>query len=360
MNKVTFLILISFAFKQITFSQTIDSVKFDYDKIYGFALDGNISPIFSILKNNGEKKISKKDLTFKQEFENRFKFETDNSSYLIEKKSSIDSLLVIFRDYWRTSLLDNKNNYDTLFIKNYQNFLKEKFPTLSEKEIKEDSTDLYLKEYIKSKNLYFTDGIGKTGKFYDLLVWKTQKDTIYSFKIYNETIKTKVVFMDNFITLGWEEYATLGKYYPGGWTSDAIYCVKSAYDLKSEDFLVSLLAHEGRHYADKKLFPKLISADLEYRAKLTELSIAKKTIYNLLDFFVDNANYESDNGHNVADFCIIRDLSNELFNIEFEKDKMKWHKVNVQTINKVAYKLLQKNTKALQTMGINVEKLIKQ
>ena len=165
--------------------------------------------------------------------------------------------------------------------------------------------------------------------------------------------------MDNFITLGWEEYATLGKHYPGGWTSDAIYCVKRAYDLKSEDFLVSLLAHEGRHFADNKLFPKLTSADLEYRAKFTELSIAKKTIYQLIDFFIDNANYESDNGHNIADYCVIRDLSKELFNVEFEKDKVKWHKINVLTINKIAYKLLQKNTKELKVIGRNVEKLIK-
>ncbi len=151
------LLLLNIVFIQGVMSQTTDSIKFDYNKIYGFALDGNISPIFPLLEYHADKKISKSNLTFKQEYENRFKYETDKSKYLLEKQSSINSLLLIFRDYWRQSLLDSKNNYDSLFTKKYRSFLEEIFPGLSEKEIREDSSDLYLKKYLKGKNLFTTD-----------------------------------------------------------------------------------------------------------------------------------------------------------------------------------------------------------
>src|SRR5690606_27472967 len=116
----------------------------------------------------------------------------------------------------------------------------------------------------------------------------------------------------------------------------------------------SYLGHEGRHFADHKLFPKLSSADLEYRAKLTELGLAKKTIYELIEFFINNANFGSDNGHSVANFCVIRDFSKAIFGVEFEKDINKWKIIPKKKINKLANKLLQANTKALQLKGADV------
>ena len=115
------------------------------------------------------------------------------------------------------------------------------------------------------------------------MVWKTEKDTIYKIKYDGKITSVKVYNIDKFITLGWEQYATLGRHYPRGWaTSDALYCFADAYDLKSENFLISFINHEGRHFADYKLFPKLKgigAADLEYRAKLTELSLLTKELY---------------------------------------------------------------------------------
>lgn len=352
-----FVLCITIAHSQ---NNTPDSIKFNYRKIYSLCLDGNVKSALALIELEDKKKLSTTEVKFKTEFENRFKYDVDQSSFMTKEKAPIDSLLLIFREYWRKSVLNIENNYDTFFIRDYHNFLKEKFPHASEKEIREDSKDLFLTKYLKSKKLYTTDGIGKTGRLYDLLVWKNQKDTIYSFKIDHEKIHAKVVFMDDFITLGWEEYTTLGKYYPGGWaTKDALFCVKKAYDLNSEDFLISYLAHESRHFSDYKLFPKLSSSDLEYRAKLTELSLAKKTIYELIEFFISNANYNSNNGHSVANFCIIKDLSKVIFDVEFEKDVNKWKAISKKKINKMASEILQSNTKSLQLKGTDIEKFIK-
>ncbi|MEP6677574.1 MAG: hypothetical protein ABJA78_20605 [Ferruginibacter sp.] len=337
-----------------------DSVKLDYRKIYSFCLDANIKPVFALLEYDPGKKISAKDQLFRKNFNERFKYGSDQNHLLASKGSSIDSLLSIFQHYWRGSLLDSANSYDSILWHTLHVFLKNDYPALKAMPYNIDSADAYAKMYIANKGLYMTDGIGKTGKLFDLLVWKSQKDTTYHFTLHHETTSARVIFMNDFITLGWEEYATLGRYYPGGWaTSGALYCVRSAYDLKSENFLVSYLAHESRHFADYKLFPKLTSADLEYRAKLVELSLAKQSLYGLVNFFIDNANYDSDNGHSVADYCVIRDLSRAIFKTEFEKDKTRWSKIGSKKINAAADKILQVNTKELMLKGKEVEKYIK-
>lgn len=336
-----------------------DSLKFDYAKIYSLCLDGNIKPALALIESGSEKKISTRDANFKIDFENRFKYDDDRSNYLKEKKSDINELLKLYHNYWRKSLLNTEKNYDTILITQLKDFLSTTYLPARNMLLNEDSIAIYLEKYIHSKGLY-TTGFGKTGKLFDLLVWKTERDTIYSFTIHKEEISSRVFMMDNFITLGWEEYATLEKYYPGGWAkTDALYCVQKAYDLSSENFLISYLAHEGRHFADYKIFPKLSSPDLEYRAKLTELSMAQKTLYELIKFFINNANYDSDNGHSIANYCVIKDLSKALFKVEFENDMSKWKAIGIKKINKTAYKILQSNTKALQLKGSDIQKFIK-
>jgi len=359
-KKIRILIFLIFPIdRSVAQTKSTDSVKLDYRKIYGYALQANIGPVFKLIQNVGSKKISLKDSHFIEDFKTRFAHDNDQSNYLNERKSQIDPLLKIFRDYWRVSLKDTGNNYDTLFVKNAASLLLSKGFLKPDQIATDDTIDVYMKKYILSLG-YYNNGLGKTGRLYDLLVWRKQKDTVYQFSLQGEKINAPVVFMDDFITLGWEDYATLGEHYPGGWTTtEAIYCVKSAYDLKSESFLVDLLAHEGRHFADKRLFPHLQSADLEYRAKLVELSLLKNTVYKTIDFFInesDHTNYQ--NPHPFADYCVIRDLSKIFFKVEFEKDIAKWKSIPYGQINKAAEKLLQQNTVELKAKGSNVELLI--
>lgn len=343
------------------YSQNIqnDNMTIDYKKIYFSCLDGDVKTALAALEFTDLKNLTEKDSDFKTKFEKRFKNEIDESDFLESRKSPISDLLEIYRNYWRAALLDNSKNYDTLLFQNVVDFLTDIYLPSGKLIDNEDSLDIYLKKYIESFGLH-TTGFGKTGKYFDLLVWSTEKDTTYTFSLHNEETKAEVVFMDNFITLGWEEYATLDRYYPGGWaTKKALYCVRKAYDLDSEEFMISYLAHESRHFADYKIFPKLMSADLEYRAKLTELSMAQQTLYKSIEFFINNSNYESENGHSVANYCVIRDLSEVIFKIEFEKDINKWKEISIEQINKAAYDLLKENTESLMKLGPDVEKYIK-
>ena len=171
-------------------------------------------------------------------------------------------------------------------------------------------------------------------------------------------IDVSVVFMDSIVTMGWEEYATFGKYYPGGWTTKkSLFCVISAYDTTSERFKISYLKHEGQHFADYKLYPKLSGADLEYRAKLVELSYAKESIYNLIEFFIENSGQDRDNAHSFANYHVINDLAKE-FNINKIQEVDEWKKLSYSEINAKARKLLLKNSENLKNASKNVTEFI--
>ncbi|MEX0312570.1 MAG: hypothetical protein AB3N18_00210 [Allomuricauda sp.] len=342
-----------------TFISAQEQLNLDYSKIYAHCLDGNVKAALPLLEVPVSS-LTEEDQKFKQVFEDRFKGETDNSDYLRDKKTKIHELQLIFRNYWRQYLLDPNPKHERNLGMNAIGFLKTHFPEVKDKNITRDSLGFFLSQYIKSRGFLTTTSVNKTGGLYDLLVWRSQRDTLYAFSLKKEKIKTKVVFMQDFVTLGWEEYATLGKYHPGGWTSNGIiYCVEDAYDLESENFQISYLAHEGRHFLDNAAFPGLDNADLEYRAKLSELSLAKITLYDLVEGFISNANNQSENPHPLANYHVVSNLSRSLFGKKFEEDIHGWKKIPQKKLNKAAYKLLKRNSKVLKEQGVVPESSIR-
>lgn len=324
-------------------SQKSDSSSYDYKKIYSYCLDADVRSALALVEEKNSN-LNFVDQKFKQNFYQRFKYTEDRSNLPELRKSPIYDLLKVFHTYWRRSLLNSVKENDSLFTGELYHFLKSNYAAAHNLVYNYDSLDIYLKKYIEQKSLHST-GLGKTGRLFDLLVWAKEKDTTYTFNLYDEVTTARVVLMEDFITLGWEEYATLDKYYPGGWaTKEALYCVAKAYDLNSEKFRISYLAHESRHFADYKLLPDLTSADLEYRAKLMELSMAQTTLYQLIDFFIANGKKDSENGHVVANYLVIQSLSMEVFKSPFEKDMSKWKKVDSDSINKAAYIILKADT----------------
>ena len=176
----------------------------------------------------------------------------------------------------------------------------------------------------------------------------------------NDTARVHVIMLKDFISLGWEEYATLGAAYPGGWTTpEKLFCVSQSYDLNSETFRVNYLSHEGQHFLDYKHFPNLSPNDLEYRAKLIELYLYDKELYMYINFFINNAKYDKTNSHPYANYCLIHDMSRELFHSGFEKNMEKWKSKSKEDIHNAARNLFLKNTASLNKMGTNVKEFIK-
>ncbi|SHG82971.1 hypothetical protein [Flagellimonas flava] len=326
-----------------------------YQEIYAYAMDANVTPIFDLIDKEA---LSEKDLRFKTKFEARFKGESDTQA--APPTSEIETLISHFKTYWRKALLDPNQKLERELGGKVVPFLMKNYPPIRGKKVTRDSLGYFLRDYIRAKGLYTTDEVTYQGRLIDLMVWKKQSSKVYHVDLgRGEIQKVTVYFMEDFSTLGWMEYATLGAHHPGGWTEEeGIYCVKKAYDVNSENFKISYLAHEARHFADKPLWPDLESTDLEYRAKLTELSLAQDTLYHLITFFTQNANKESDNGHQVANYCVIRDLSQKLFKSNFKTSPEKWKTLGTKKINKVARQLLKKNTKAIKSVGKEAQSVI--
>ncbi|HUL57036.1 MAG TPA: hypothetical protein VLT60_08555 [Usitatibacter sp.] len=143
---------------------------------------------------------------------------------------------------------------------------------------------------------------GKTEPLYELMIWKSEETRIYDVQLPENPVKVKVVFLDRFASAGWAGYATCGVAQTGGWAKpDALYAVRSSYDLDSENFRVSYLAHEGQHFSDYGRYPALEQPELEYRAKLTEIALSKDTTAELLERFASQGGTSRDSPHAFAD-----------------------------------------------------------
>lgn len=101
--------------------------------------------------------------------------------------------------------------------------------------------------------------------------------------------------------------------YVGGWASrDKLFCVKPAYDVVSENFYVSYLGHEGRHFSDYKIFPKLNQIDLEYRAKFTEIIVSDSTYREMIVKFFHEQKDDRSAPHAYASHLLVQNLSKKL------------------------------------------------
>ncbi|HRH39797.1 MAG TPA: hypothetical protein PK760_15715, partial [Flavobacteriales bacterium] len=316
------------------------------------ALQGNMRPVLDSMEQLNDASLPIKQQQMKHQLLARFRTQDEAYAYPTTDTTLID-VLNIYQRYWTDALLDGDvKEHDTGLafrvgehLRTHVPALRTKKPSWLMKHWKEE-----LEKELKAHGCYAA--IGKTGQFYDLLLHMRESEVNYPVTTPEDTIDVKVVFMDSVISNGWEGYATLDTYYPGGWaTSDALYCAHDSYDLASEDFRISYLKHEGKHFADYKRFPKLESPDLEYRAKLVELSAAESSLPGLIQFFLQNSAYDATNPHAYANFCVMRDLSRALFNKEREEDVEAWKKLPLERIQQASTALLLKNTGELEAAG---------
>ncbi|MBS0445511.1 MAG: hypothetical protein JSR59_06125 [Proteobacteria bacterium] len=123
----------------------------------------------------------------------------------------------------------------------------------------------------------------------EFMLWRRQSDTDYTVELPEGPQRVPVAMLDDFVSYGWIGYATAEVHHVGGWTTpERLYCVRSSYDLDSESFRVSYLAHEGQHFYDAAHHPGLEQPELEYRAKLVEIALADQTSGKLLEDFAAN------------------------------------------------------------------------
>ena len=88
----------------------------------------------------------------------------------------------------------------------------------------------------------------------------------------------------------------------------------------------------------------LPAADLEYRAKLTELAFASDTLRSLLEDFTTRGAPIGGAPHAEANHRVTQDLYRELYGRPFAGDSDVWMTLNAARVNRAARRLLQRDS----------------
>ncbi len=186
----------------------------------------------------------------------------------------------------------------------------------------------------------------------DLLIWGSQQNRNYSVQLTDQKLGLTVHFLDDFLLQGWKDFASLGLTSTTGWVEDGeLYCIAWAYDLASENFEVSYLKHEARHLVDLERYPQMQSTELEYRAKLTELAFAHRTLTRVLENFADTAAQNPASPHAMANWRVVRDIYWSIFEEELPENFNRWSTLRGSQVNRAARELLALNTRQHEQRG---------
>jgi hypothetical protein len=154
---------------------------------------------------------------------------------------------------------------------------------------------------------------GLTAPLHEFMLWKEQTTRREDVALPGGSVAVTVSMLDGFASLGWGAWATCDVAHTGGWaTSEGLMVVVPGWDLSSERYRVSLLAHESQHFADYPRFPKLAQTDLEYRAKLTELALAHGAQPDLLARFPASAKRDRALPHPFAQWWVMKRIGERL------------------------------------------------
>lgn len=287
--------------------------------------------------------LSETDLELKREFENRFLDQPYPDGEAVPGDSLADDVANAFRNYWRLGLLGRFDSPEIEYHLDEQlDRIWRRHTNASDHLVQEK--DGFPGMALNEAGIYSLDT--NTPPYRDLFIWREQRTARYRVQLTDQNIPVTVNFMDNFVVQGWKEFASLGLATTTGWVeNDELYCVAWAYDTSMENFAVSYLKHEARHLVDLHKYPDMQPVELEYRAKLTELSYAHSSLKRILDDFRVKAAENPDSAHAMANWQVTRDIYRKLEGREIPENWSGWGYPDVTRVNRVARELLEENTR---------------
>jgi hypothetical protein len=214
------------------------------------------------------------------------------------------AVLYAYRTYWHDVLLQRLPQDQAQG--NLLKALNASLPAGGQASADLDDASEKARAYLESQGLHALAGV--TSPYYEWMMWTQETRHEYQVALPEKEVTVRVVFMDGFISGGWLDYASCGRFGAGGWTADGtLYAIAARYDTASEGFRVNYLAHEGQHFSDNRDFPQLEQPELEYRAKLTELALAAEP-QKLLAQFAQTAKQGRAVPHAHAEYWLVRRL----------------------------------------------------
>lgn len=326
-----------------------DINKFDFPNLRkGFSktVHGTISYTLSFLVDTINETLTPNEIKTKNIILERFQKRIFPSN--LKEPPFIQDLLQIYYNYWLDGLLETKdrNVLEEELLNNLKNLIKNSNfndnPDLNEIKIIDDFEKLesIIKSMCEKLNYFILTGVTKP--YRELIIWKDEIEEKFEIDLGDCQVMVPVIFLSNFLCTGWLGFATNNIFHVGGWTThEYIYQTESKpKDINDEKFSIDILVHEGRHFSDYVLYPKIKQGELEYRAKLSELIKSKNTIYLRLNNFLQIAKDDPKIPHSYASYKIMRHLSKEIFNITYNEKIDEWKNISINKLNKSAESIL--------------------
>ncbi|HEX8413546.1 MAG TPA: hypothetical protein VF637_06610 [Sphingomicrobium sp.] len=270
----------------------------------GSALQGNAAQALRTLEPLAPGELSRKDRSFRECMMTRFGPAPDTQADQTPSGFFIETTVQTYRDYWRRALLqpDKRAAAEGQLLAALRASLRR--PDLPDM----DSIEPALARRLAADGVHSLQG--RTGQLRELMIWKVQNEQRRPIELPEGPSITRVVLLDEFLSLGWGDYATCGRRGAGGWArGDAIFAVVPRYEsLGGEEFRVTFLGHEAQHFADLRRFPSLKPWELEYRAKLVELGQANLTRQRVLAKFAEDRGDDPASPHSYANKRVLGDV----------------------------------------------------
>jgi len=309
-----------------------------------FAIQGNLQaapPLFESLPANGAPTDRELAARFRERFVDRTEAPAPSSGNAL-----VDRVVATYRAYWRDTLMGSA--VDAAAEDRLLTSLMASLQDAGEAVGERAPPDAYALLAPALQRQGFHALASQAAPLQDLFVWRRQEVDTFEVALPDQVRRVQVAFLSDFASLGWKHYASLGLATTTGWVDgDTLYCVEWAYAPGTENFDVSYLKHETQHLADFERFPGLSSAELEYRAKLTELAFASNTLRRLLDDFSAKGAPNPDSPHAEANWRVVRAVYEALYGEEPVGD-VSWAAVDVGRVNRVARRLLAEDTARLE------------
>jgi hypothetical protein len=313
------------------------------DRYIALAIQGDLPAAKRLLDGAAADEPTAEAVDLLAQFDSRF-VDRDEAAMTSSGSEFIDRLVALYREYWSQVMTGS------LSVDEGDTRLETALAELVGAAGQPQGEDVYDSLGRKIREAGFHSFNSTAPPYQELFLWRSQRTRMYRVELTDTSRPVRVEFMDDFLSLGWKHFATLGLASTTGWVEDGVlYCVDWAYDPDSENFEVSYLKHEARHLVDLELYPGLSSTELEYRAKLTELAYAWRSAGRLLDDFTAKSANNPDSPHAEANFRVTRDLYAELYGTELPAGKLNpWGEASRSRINRAARALLVRDTGLLQ------------
>jgi len=216
--------------------------------------------------------------------------------------------LYAYRQYWRAATIapDRRQAEEAALASRLAGLLQR--PDVSDM----DSVEELILARIRSEGVYVLGG--RTGRLRDLMLWTRQDERDTEVRLPERRQQVRIFLLDDFISRGWSNWMTCDRTGTGGWVKpEGLYAIVPVYpSLEDESFAVTFLGHEAQHFADNASWEGMPGWELEFRAKLAEVVMARETRLRVLGRFMQNLGDDPTEPHSYANRRLLIALRDRL------------------------------------------------